>query len=71
MPASLEWDGDELKLGPFTVAGVKREGPFWAATGNSGLGDLLKDLWQEAEDAKQDIASAVRSMLREQGVDCD
>lgn len=69
MPARLEWKGDELKLGPFTVAGVKREGAYWAATGTKALGEILKDLWQEAEDAKQDIATAVRAMLRKRGVE--
>lgn len=68
MLAKLDWDGNDLKLGPFTVAKVKRQGRFWAADGNKELGELLKDLWQDVEDAKQDIQAEVRAMLRKQGV---
>lgn len=68
MPASLDWDGNELRLGAFTVAKVKRDGPFWAAEGSKDLGELLNDLWQDVDDAKQDIQAAVRAMLRKQGI---
>lgn len=78
MPPRLEWRGRELKLGSFTVATVRpyadpmhRLKGFWECVGNAELGSTLRDVWQEEEDAKQDIRRDVKRILEAQGVEID
>jgi hypothetical protein len=68
MAALLDWKGSELRLGPFTVARVERTPEGWVAAGTKALGGLLRVSWQRRHDARQDIKTGVRAILKKQGV---
>jgi len=68
--ARLEWDDDMLLIGGLPLyLRLKRHAKGWGLFGSSTLGRLLDERWQDEADAKQDIITEVRRLLREAGVD--
>ena len=77
MAAKLEWRGNVLTLsGVALYIGVAEyeesscDGPAsWQAYGDASYGSLLDDTWENETDAKQDVMSEVRRLLREAGIE--
>lgn len=68
MAAKLEWDGDELKLGRWTLA---RVGKVLSLGWMYGIPDAESGLhgpYEEPADAQQDAESEVRRLLKDAGI---
>jgi hypothetical protein len=70
MAAKLEWFGDSLRLGGedgWTLGALREESGMWRGVLNRMAERMTGH--EEKEDARQDLESEVRRLLKEAGVD--
>lgn len=68
MAAKLEWKGDELRLGPWTLARICQVLNLGWHYAIPDAENGLHGPYEEPGDARQDAESEVRRLLRDAGV---